>query len=928
MTASDAASTVKIANLRCEYTKNPLGLEVPDPRLSWIVESEERGQRQTAFQILVASSPQKLAANDADLWDSGKVTSSQTHHHAYAGTPLKSGQTAWWKVRLWDKAGNVSGFSETAWFEMGLLAKSDWTGEWIGTAPGETTVEPTIRLNQVDPVPVTVTLEADPYLRRDFQLAKPVARARIYATAKGVYELHLNGQRVGNDYLAPGWTDYPKRLLYQAYDVTGLLQPEANTLGAVLGLGWFAGHIGWDAMKNYYGTQPQLLAQLVVEYTDGTIEVVGSDSQWRATTKGAIRYSDFLAGELYDARQELVGWASPGYDDSAWTAVNTYGGPTENLLADCAPAIQVTEDVKPIAILPQPDGKTIFDMGQNMVGWVKLRVNSPAGTRLQLRFGEMLDTDGSLYTLNLRSARQTDIYIAKGAGEEIFEPHFTFHGFRYVELSGYEGTPDLELVTGRVIHSDAPRSGTLKTSNELVNQLVSNIRWGQRGNFVSVPTDCPQRDERLGWMGDAQIFARTATYNMDLANFYRKWINDVVDGQSEEGGFSDVAPRMVDLADGAPAWGDAGVIIPWTVYLMYGDTRVIEQNFEAMAAWMRYLHKPNPNFIRANNLVNNFGDWLALDNAETVTDIDQQRNPGEWMAACQATPKELLATAYWAYDATLMAKMAKAIGREAEVARYTELFEQIKAAFIAEFVSEDGHLTSDSQTSYILALQANLIPDHLKEAAAGHLVANIKRRSGHLSTGFVGVGYLCPVLSENGYSDVAYELLLKTTFPSWGYSIEQGATTIWERWDGWTKEKGFQSPTMNSFNHYSLGSVGQWLYQYVAGIDTDPEKPGFYHSIVRPQVDPRLTSVEASYEALTGLISSAWQTEGDKFTLHLTIPANTTATVSIPTTSADNVKEGGQSIAQVPGIEFVKQEGNAATYNIGSGSYVFTSQLA
>ena len=848
------ATSLQVNDLRCEYAINPLGIDVVKPRLSWLVESEERGQRQTAYHILVASSLEGLGRNEGDLWDSGVVPSSQTHHIAYAGRTLQSGQRAWWKVRAWDRDGQTTEFSGAAWWEMGLLAAEDWKGQWIGTLPGEMTEEKTQRLNGIDPVEMTVELEAAAYLRRVFEIKKPIARAQLYATAKGVYELNLNDRRVGSAVLAPGWTDYNRRIQYQTYDVTDLLQPDTNVLGATIGTGWYTGHVGWDAMKGYYGSRLQLLAQLVVDYTDGTSQVISSDSQWRATTQGAIRYSDLLEGEMYDARRELTGWGSPQYDDSDWVEVETPNPIVENLVAECSPAIRVTEEIAPVDVKARPDGTAIFDMGQNMVGWVRLTVECSAGTRLQLRFAEVLDKDGGLYTENLRTARQTDTYIARGGGIEIFEPHFTFHGFRYVELAGFEGMPALETLKGRVVHSDTPPTGSFQSSDAMVNQLYRNILWGQRGNFLSVPTDCPQRDERLGWMGDAQIFARTAAYDMDVSGFFIKWMKDIVDSQSAEGAYSNVVPRLLDFSDGAPAWGDAGIIVPWTIYQMYGDTRVIEQQFSSMEGWMDYLANANPDFLRVNKLNNNFGDWLALDNKDTVTDIDPLLDPGGWMEAVAATPKDLLATAYWAYDASLMAKMAAAIGRESEERRYTELFEKIKSAFIAAYVSEDGRVAGESQTSYVLALFMDLFPQHLRKAAGEHLVYEIERRDWHLATGFVGVGYLCLVLSELGYSDVAYKLLLNTTFPSWGYSIKQGATTIWERWDGWTEERGFQSPSMNSFNHYSLGSVGQWLYQYVAGIDTDMTKPGFQHIIVKPQIDARLERVEASYQAVTGMI--------------------------------------------------------------------------
>ena len=527
------------------------------------------------------------------------------------------------------------------------------------------------------------------------------------------------------------------------------------------------------------------------------------------------------------------------------------------LMGTHGPPVRVTEGMPARRITQPAPGTYIVDIGQNMVGWARLKVRGVAGTRVRLRFGEVLNPNGTLYTANLRSAHATDTYICRGGGQtETWEPRFTFHGFRYVEVTGYPGKPGLDAVTGCVVGSDTPRTGLFTCSSPLVNQLVQNIDWGQRGNFLSIPTDCPQRDERLGWMGDAQIFARTATYNRDVAAFYENWLVSVRDGQSPEGGFSDVSPRMVDLANGAPAWGDAGVIVPWTVYEAYGDKRVLADNWPSMTRWLDYLTSANPNGLWLNRRGNDFGDWLSID---------------------ADTPKDVLATAYYAYDAQLMAQMARALGRAPEAAHYDMLFGRIKAAFNAAYVSPDGQVKGDTQTCYVLALRFGLLPASLRPLAAQHLADNIAARHNHLSTGFVGVGYLCPVLTDFGHNNTAYALLLNTTYPSWGYSIKQGATTVWERWDGYTAQKGFQDPGMNSFNHYSLGSVGQWLYEYVAGIDADPAAPGFQRLRLHPHPGPGLSFVQARYNSVRGPISSRWQTKNSRFTWDVTVPANTTA---------------------------------------------------
>lgn len=876
---------ITITKLRCEYLNNPLGLGIRQPRLSWVLESGRRGEWQMAYQILVASSSEVLEENTGDLWDTGRVESSQSVHVEYRGTTLKTGQRAWWKVRVWNRDGQPSAYSQPAWWEMGLLESSDWRGQWIGSGEAD-----------------LPDLQPSPYLRKTFAVARSIRSARIYATAKGVYELRLNGQRVGDAVLAPGWTDYDCRIQYQTYDVTDQVRAGNNALGTILGTGWYAGYVGFGNRCKHYGSRPQVLLQLHLVYEDGSSAWITSDDSWKVNREVPIRYSDLLMGEYYDARLELSGWDTPDYDDSAWSSVAVQPRSDVPLVADCAEPVCVTQEIKPRRITRPVEGVYIYDMGQNMVGWVRLRVKGEAGRQVQLRFAEVLNPNGTLYVPNLRSAKQTDTCVLKGDDEEVFEPHFTFHGFRYVEVMGYPGEPTLDTLVGCVVQSDTPLAGIFECSNPLINQLFQNILWGQRGNFLSIPTDCPQRDERLGWLGDAQIFIRTACYNMDVAAFFTKWMTDVVDAQSAGGAFSDVSPRMTDLADGAPAWGDAGVIVPWTIYEMYGDTRMIERHWAAMTRWMDYLEQANPGLLRVGRLNNNFGDWVSL-NAET--------------------PKDVLATAYFAYDAHLMARMASAIGKAEDVVRYMELNEAVKRAFVQAYVSEDGRIKGDTQTVYVLALFMDLLPDHLRSLAAQHLIKRIKERDWHVSTGFAGVSYLCPVLTEIGATDVAYRLLTTESFPSWLYPVKQGATTIWERWDGWTAERGFQDPGMNSFNHYAYGSIGQWLFQTVAGIDLDPKYPGFEQFIIHPQVGGGLSYIRAEYDSVRGKIASHWQLEGDQFTLTVTIPPNTTATVVLPYHDLQEVLESSLPIQQAEGVEVTSSQDHRLILKVNSGHYVF-----
>ncbi|WP_108993265.1 family 78 glycoside hydrolase catalytic domain, partial [Paenibacillus agaridevorans] len=634
---------------------------------------------------------------------------------------------------------------------------------------------------------------------------------------------------------------------------------------------------------------------------------------WRVA-EGPIRYSDMIMGESYDARLELEGWDLPGFDSSSWEAPDIRSGYNGDLTATMEPPIRITESITPVAVTRTASGSFIYDMGQNMVGWTELRATGARGARITLSHAEMLNPDGTLYLDNLRVAVQQDHYVLKGGGEERYEPHFTFHGFRYVELIGYPGEPDLTTLTGKVIHSDTPVTGSLETSDDMVNRLYANITWGQRGNFLSVPTDCPQRDERLGWTGDAQIFARTASYNMDVSRFFAKYIGDMIDCQQPSGAFTDVAPdagwmrykmwstRLNWFAPDNAGWGDAGVVIPWTLYLMYGDTRILETHYGAMARWVDYLKDNSVELIRPNYA--NYGDWLSIE---------------------ADTPNEVLATAYFAYSTKLMGYIAGALGKTEDRRRYETLFRDISEAFCRAFVSQDGSIHGETQTVYVLALQFGLLPNELKDKALRRLTDNIRERGDRLSTGFLGVGYLLPALSDSGELDVAYKLLTQEAFPSWMYSIKHGATTIWERWDGWTEENGFQTPSMNSFNHYSLGSVGEWMFRYMAGIEADPAEPGFSHVVIRPRPGGRLTRVKASYESLYGAISVEWElAAGGELRLDVQVPPNTTATVHVP---GSGVRLDGNEISDsIEVIAKLEVQEGGSVFRVGSGRYAFTSE--
>jgi alpha-L-rhamnosidase len=900
-----------VTRLRCEYLVNPLGLDEVRPRLSWNIESDRRGARQVAWRVRVASSAAHLARGEADLWDSGRVADDRTVHIEYDGVPLVSRLACHWRVQVWDEQGGTA-TSQLAFWTMGLLQPSDWQAHWIAADPEYLTrTEHAIQPTRVEP-------GTPPWLRKAFTIQGSVRRATLYASARGLFDLHLNGRAVSRDVFAPEWTDYRKRIHYRTYDVTALVQPGANALGAVLGDGWYSGYVGWQETRGRYGLQNSLLVQLEIEWEDGTRQTVVTDHSWRCAA-GPILCSDFMMGETYDARQELTGWDEPRYDDSGWSPVVLVEPPGVPLVAQRSEPAGVIETIDPVSVNEIKPGVFLYDLGQNISGWVRLHVQGPAGTKVTLRHGERLNPDGTLYTENLRRAKATDVYVLRGQGEEIWEPRFTFHGFQYVELTGLPGGPEEGAVTGCVVHSATAAAGRFECSHPGINRLWRNALWSQKGNFLSVPTDCPQRDERLGWMGDAQVFLRTATYNMDVAAFFTKWMSDVEDAQTPDGIFPDTAPRLreeenfvgLDGLGGAAGWADAGVIVPWTIWRVYNDRRIIERHYNAMVAWLDYIERTNPDGVRRNQLGNNYGDWLCI--------------PSDTTFRTQSPMKTLLATAYWADDAAKLARMAREIGRREDAERFQAVFERVRAAFQREFLRDQGRLAVETQTAYLLALAFDLLPAGVRPLAVEHLVENIKGLDWHLSTGFIGISHLNPTLTAVGRPDVAWRLLLNEDYPSWLYPVRHGATTIWERWNGWTEEKGFFNPQMNSFNHYSLGSVGEWLYRCVAGIELDPEVNAFQRFRIRPYPGGELKYAQATYQSLQGKIESRWERQDKAFVLRVIIPANTCARVYVPSDKGTPVLESGEPAAEVPGIERRGVEGPCAVYDVTSGRYKFTS---
>lgn len=892
-----SAIALETDRLRCEYLSAPVGIQEESPRLSWVLKDSERAQRQSAYQIKVSSSREKLSKGIADLWDTGKVSSNRSQQHVYGGGPLSSRERCFWKVRVWDQDDLVSRWSETATWSMGLLEKSDWEAQWIGFDTRGLNRDPEYHL----PPP--------PYLRKEFNITKQVRNATLYVTAQGLYEVYLNGSKVGDDYFTPGWSNYSKRVFYFTYDVTDLLMKQGNAIGAILANGWYAGYVGFIPSetnlltnRGFYGETPALLLQLEIQYEDGSVKKITSDPSWKAST-GPILSTDIQMGESYDSRKEMPGWTRAGFAARNWAPVSVRPKmPVRKIAAYPGAPVRRIEEIKPREIIEPEEGVFIFDLGQNFSGRARLKVKGKKGIEVKLRFGEMLHADNSLMTENLRSAKATDTYILKGGNDyESWEPTFTYHGFRYVEVTGFPGRPGLDAVTGVVLHSDLPMVGSFNSSNPMINKLYQNILWSQRANFFDIPTDCPQRDERLGWTGDAQLFMRSASYNMDVSSFFTRWLINLNDDQLPSGAYPNFAPMPFLFGEPSAGWMDAGIICPSTLYEVYGDQRVIKQYYPAMQRFMEYLLKTSTGYLRKPE-GNSWGDWLA----------DEE------------TSRDLVATAYFAYDSRLMAEMAESAGKEQDAVLYRDRAEKIRRAFTKKFMLAEGILKTETQAGYALALNMDLIPASSKKQAGKRLVSLIKKRDWHLATGFLGTRHLLPSLSKTGNSDVAYKVLNQKTFPSLGFQVANGATTIWEHWDAYSEASGFKKPEDTSFNHYVFGSVLEWMFSTLAGIDTDGS--AFKRIIVKPDPDGyEIDRVSATYDSIQGKISSAWERKADRFALKIEIPANSSAIVYIPCQEATSVVESGVPASTAPGVTYLRMEDNRAVYEVQSGTYAFHS---
>jgi len=906
LSAGETGRGFFVEGLLTESRLAPLGLDAPNPRFSWRLRSNERAKIQSAYQVRVSTDLHDLSSGRHLLWDSGKVSSSGSVQQPYSGPTLLSRQRYFWQVRVWDERGAASDWSNPAHWEMALLSSNDWMARWIAAkqAPGG---------------------HAAVMFRKQFHVRGIVSRARVYVSAFGVYELHLNGSIVGDQLFAPGWTSYDHRLQYQTYDVTDKIHTGENAVGAQVGDGWYG---GFTPMRRLC-----LLLQIEITYADGQVQKIGSSGEWESAS-GPIRSSSIYDGETYDARLERNGWDSPGYDDYDWTKASEPTAATVALVAQQGPPVRRIKKFHPIHLYRKSDGSYVADMGQNMVGWVRLRVRGPRGARIVLRHAELLDGRGNLYTENLRSAKQTVEYTLKGGSEESFEPHFTYQGFRYISIEGWPAELLRDDLTGVVVGSDLSETGTFKTSNSLINRLQENIVWSERGNFFDIPTDCPQRDERLGWTGDAQVFAPTAAFNSDVDEFFGKWLKDLALDQRTDGrvpwfvpnfersmdmSFKDLPERIqLQVPDtmrkfgrqetaGSAGYGDAAVIIPWVLYLNYGDVRVLKNQYDSMVRWVEFERaRAGTDLIWDGDY--QWGDWSDIGAPDRLFPYG-------------STNPDLVATAYFAHSVDLLSRVADVLGKVDDAKRYRDLFGNICVAFNRAFVTH-ANKSERTQTAYVLALRFSLVPEPSRKSLARRLAEDVQRE-GRFTTGIFGTPGILFALSDNGYLAEAYKLILKTEYPSWLYPVIHGATTMWERWDGIRPDGSYQNPLVNSQNHYMYGAVGAWMYNVIGGIEIDPNEPAYKHSLIHPRPGSGISSGRASHMSPYGMVSSDWSIAGNYFTLKAVVPPNTTATVVLPDATLGKIFEMSSPLRSVDGVVSSAQQGSDVIIKVGSGAYEF-----
>jgi alpha-L-rhamnosidase len=864
--------------------ENPLGLDTLQPRLSWVLESDRRAQRQTAFRILVAGSEAELRADRGDLWDSGQVISGETLQIAYAGSPLHSGQRCFWKVRVWDGEGKQSAWSPPARWEMGLLARADWRGQWIA------------RTTDIEAKPA-------PMLRRAFQIGGKIKQARAFVCGLGYYELRVNGRKIGDHLLDPGYTRYDRRALYVTYDVTEALRRGRNAMAVMLGNGWYnvQTRAVWNFHEAPWRAAPRLLLQLQIDYADGHTDTIATDNQWKTST-GPILFDSIYGGETYDARQEKSGWDTADFDDSKWDPAQVVPAPTKNLAAQTMPPIRADQIIKPVKLTEPKPGVFVFDMGQNFAGVAELRVRGAAGDKVVMKYGERLDSNGMLdrkdiqvHVLRLDASQQfqMDTYILKGEGLETWKARFVYHGFQYVEVTGFPGRPTLESLRGIFMHSAVPVAGEFACSNPMLSQIWRAGRWSYLSNLQGIPTDCPHR-EKNGWTGDAHLAAEQGLLNFAPAAVYTKWINDLGDEQRPSGELPGIVPTGgwgYSWGNG-PAWDSAFLLIPYYMYQYCGDTRVLSEHYEGMK---RYV------------------DCLATKAKDGIVSVGL----GDWAPFKTQTPADITSTAYYYRDAQIVALAANLTGREEDARKYRELAAGIQQAFNKKFFHADtGLYGNGSQTSLSFALYQGLVEPCNKAVVLSNLVAAVDKTDGHIDTGILGAKYLMNALLENGRADVAARIATQKDLPSWGWWMQNGATTLWEQWNG-----------NDSRNHIMFGDISAWFYKALAGINLDPAAPGFKHFIIKPNLVGGLTSARASYDSVRGRIASDWQIADHRFRLAVTIPANTTATIYVPAAGPDSITEAGRPLARAEGVKFLRVEDGRTVLEAGSGTYEFMTPM-
>ncbi len=879
-----------VQELVCNYQKDAKGIQ-KGSTFGWNLVSDKRNVLQTAYRLQLSLS----SDFSKPLFDTQRKESEESVAVSLSGFALEDATVYHVRVMVWDNKAEQSPWSEAITIET-ASGKKAWEALFI-----------TADVYKDDKDKSDARL-----LRKEFLLDEELVSAKAYVTSLGLYEFYVNGKRVGEDLFTPGWTSYNKRLLYQSYDLTEFLSEGPNCIASMVGNGWYKGVIGFELQKNNYGQKNAFFCQLELETVSGKKSTLGSDLSWK-WHEGPVLFSELYDGETYDARSEIPGWDRPGFNEGAWKSVAVVEHDYATLTPQEGVPIQVIEEIGAMELITTPKGETVIDFGQNLTGWVKFFVQGKAGEKVVLRHAEILDATGNFYTENLRSAKQKVTYILKGEKKgESYHPHFSFQGFRYIALDAYPGTVDLSNFTAQVIHSKMKKIGTFSCSNPLLNQLQHNIRWGLKGNFLDIPTDCPQRDERLGWTGDAQIFVSTACFLKNAHSFFTKWLHDLEADQREDGAVANVVPNiirdqgMIDgvmgASAGSSAWGDAATIVPWALYRYYGGTEVLREQYSSMERWVGFIQSEATDGLIWEKTFS-FGDWVALD-----------AKPGSYFGA---TPIGLVSTCFYALSTQILAKSAKLLGKDEDAKKYAKLYDRVKEAFNKRFIGKNKRPLSRTQTSCILPLVFDLLSPEQTGPTVDLLCELLDEHDGHLVTGFVGTPYICKALSDNGKLKQAYDLLLKQDYPSWLYQVTQGATTIWEHWDGLKPDGTMWSPDMNSFNHYAYGAVGEWLYTVVAGLNIDEEKPGFKHTIIRPRIGGGLSFAEASHLSPYGEIKSRWEIQGEKVSLEVSIPANTTATILL---------DDAQHVHSAEKVAVTSGDGKPSI-EIGSGKYSFVYEL-